>query len=1088
MLNQKGYLEKELYALLKADESIFDFIEESALNGFCYRDLPEPANDWVNPALRATLGYDHTNALVPVRWMDIAPEDAIWPLETDAQPGERALMSQETIIRCRHRDGSFVSMRCRCRTVSDGEKTPTRLLIACALMVPGPAGDRMPSVMGMLPTTGDEGQTAESVPDKKLRDEHWLLRTIIDNIPINIYVKDTNSRKVLLNRAECDYMNVGDAETIIGKDDHELFPDEAARRSIADDKRVMSTEQSILGEEVLDIQHDGTHRWLLISKMPLYDEQKQVSGLLGISFDITARKQAEVELQRTKELLEETNRVARVGGWEMNLTDENLHWSAITKEIHEVPDDYVPDLKTSINFYKEGQDRERITQAVGECVQNGTAWDLELQIVTAAGRELWVRALGKAATTNGVRDRIYGTFQDIDERKRSQIHALGSARLLKKLSDHVPGALFQFQLVNDGQPNFSYVSVGVANIFELSAAEIMTEPQQLLGRIHRADVETLANSILESKQTLGRWEMDFRVVLPMKGQRWVRAEAMPEQLADRLVWHGHFRDISVRKQSERELAKSREQAEAASKSKSEFLANMSHEIRTPLNGIIGFTDLLIRTELDETQHQYMSMVHQSANSLLDIVNDILDFSKIEAGKLDLSIEKTDLLEISSQVADMIKYQAHRKGLEMLLTVAPGVPRFVWTDSVRLRQILVNLLGNAVKFTEYGEVELRIDPLPDPKPGCTALRFSVRDTGVGIDAKNQQKIFEAFTQEDTSTTRRFGGTGLGITISNKLLGLMDSNLRVSSQLGQGSLFYFDVSFRAATGETVEWENAGQVRRVLIVDDNANNRLSLRDMLALRNIESDEVGNGIAALEKLASGEKYDVILMDYHMPYLDGIQTIRNIRKGPASTSEHPIILLHSSSDEEYVHTACDELSVPIRLIKPVRIQQLFASLAQLNGGVNAERVAGNYSVPTLPVNEPSRPVKFLIAEDNPINRLLATTILRHIVPGVTIFTAENGAEAVELFVKELPALVFMDVQMPEMNGYEATAAIRQSEQGTRTPIIALTAGTVTGERERCLDAGMDDYVTKPVVRNTLEAVVRKWLAILDQQREAEAGG
>ena len=560
---------------------------------------------------------------------------------------------------------------------------------------------------------------------------------------------------------------------------------------------------------------------------------------------------------------------------------------------------------------------------------------------------------------------------------------------------------------------------------------------------------------------------------------------MPEQLPDRTVWHGYFQDISVRKHSEQELSKSRQQAEAASKSKSEFLANMSHEIRTPLNGIIGFTDLLLRTDMDATQHEYMSMVYESANSLLDIVNDILDFSKIEAGKLDLSIEKTDLLEIGNQVADMIKYQAHTKELEMLLNIAPDVPRFAWTDPVRLRQILVNLLGNAVKFTEQGEVELCVKNLTGQTPGSSTLRFSVRDTCIGIDAKNQKKIFEAFTQEDTSTTRRFGGTGLGITISNKLLGLMDSRLMLTSELGKGSTFYFDVSYPVDQDEPVEpteWENAGQIRRVLIVDDNASNRLILKDMLALKGIETDQAGNGIVALEKLTSGEVYDVVLMDYHMPYLDGIQTIRNIRK-EFTASELPIILLHSSSDEESVHKACDELAVPIRLIKPVRIQQLFRSFAQVSLPANVNGTVVDKPLLVASADLKTAEMKILIVEDNPINMLLATTILRHILPGVLIRTAVNGVEAVEQFAKEVPALIFMDVQMPEMNGYEATAAIRRSENRTRVPIIALTAGTVKGERERCLDAGMDDYVTKPVVKNVLEGVVKKWLAVLAQQEQ-----
>lgn len=1068
--------------MIKADESIFDFTEESALNGICYRDLQQPENEWMNARLWVTLGYDPGGELeTPARWQDMVhPEDASRTGENRAEPGQPPHLIEDDIIRFLHKDGSSVRMRCRGRVIEDDKGKATRLLIACTVV----AHDPVPNPQPPSGAGGTMAQRNDSGPEKKLKDEHRLLRTIIDNVPINIYVKDLHSRKVLVNRAEYEYMGAQSADEIIGKDDHDLYPDESARLSVAEDRQVTSTGQPILGKETLNTRRDGSECWFLTSKIPLNDEQGQVSGLLGISVDITARKRAEVELQRTKELLEETNQVARVGGWELDLTDQKIYWSTTTKDIHDVPDDYDPNmnLHTGLNFYKEGANRDRITQAVNECIQSGTPWDLELEIITGTGREIWIRTLGQAGVTDGIPNRLYGTFQDIDERKRSQIRAQDAADLLKKTSDQAPGALYQFQIFGEDQPEFSYVSVGVKEIFELGPDEITANVLALIARIHPDDVEPLTQSILASKRTLRRWDMDFRVVLPTKGERWLRAEAMPEQLADRVIWNGYFQDISVRKYSEQELSRSREQAEASSKSKSEFLANMSHEIRTPLNGIIGFTDLLMRTEMDDTQHQYMSMVHQSANSLLDIVNDILDFSKIEAGKLELSIEQTDLLEIGSQVADMIKYQAHTKALEMLLNIAPDVPRFAWTDPVRLRQILVNLLGNAVKFTEHGEVELRIETLPNRTLGSTTFRFSVRDTGIGIDAKNQQKIFEAFTQEDTSTTRRFGGTGLGITISNKLLGLMNSRLNLSSQLGKGSTFYFDVSFRAAPGEPIEWQNVNQIQRVLIVDDNVSNQLILKDMLALKNIRTDQAGNGIIALEKLASGEKYDLILMDYHMPYLDGIQTIRNIRKEVASMGEQQIILLHSSSDEEHVRSACNELSVPIRLVKPVRMQQLFSSFSRVSVRNHAIKAISPNRLSAAPAAAPPERITILIAEDNPINMLLATAILRHIIPGVAIVTAVNGKEAVEQFLKEAPVLIFMDVQMPEMNGYEATAAIRMAEKQTHVPIIALTAGTVMGERERCLDAGMDDYVTKPVVKNTLEGVVKKWLAVIAQQR------
>jgi two-component system sensor histidine kinase/response regulator len=635
--------------------------------------------------------------------------------------------------------------------------------------------------------------------------------------------------------------------------------------------------------------------------------------------------------------------------------------------------------------------------------------------------------------------------------------------LLRTVVDNIPDSIF----AKDSEGRYLLVNKAFAKLHGLES------PEQLLGKsafdlfpkeraaaLHAADLEVMkAAKPLEAERSAV--DADGTV-------RWILMSKVPltNKHGEIIGTVGVNRDITQGKRSEAELRQSKEAAEAANRAKSEFLANMSHEIRTPMNGIIGMTELALETELTPEQQEYLSMVKTSADSLLTVINDILDFSKMEAGKLELDRSTFNLNESMEETTRTFGIRAGEKGLELVCDIRPDVPQMVIGDPARVRQVIVNLLGNAIKFTERGEVVLLVE-IKQAQDCHVLLHFAIRDTGIGIEEDKQKLIFEAFAQADSSPSRNYGGTGLGLTISSRLVEMMGGRIWLESKPDQGSTFHFTVTFELPPAPMQKREGKQEVTLsgipVLVVDDNPTNRRILEATLLQWGMKPTLAESGLTALTALRrakeAGNRTMLLLLDAQMPGMDGFSLMEKIRQDPELPTA--TVMMLTSGGQRGDAARCRELGISAYLTKPVRQWELQEAILSVLG--MEQQKDGNVRLLTRhTLQQTRRRLRVLLAEDNAINRELVVRILSK--RGHAVVVAANGKQAVSALESQSFDVVLMDVQMPEMDGFEATAAIRQKEKtnGAHVPIIALTAHAMKGDRERCLAGGMDGYLSKPV--------------------------
>ncbi|MGQ9608791.1 MAG: PAS domain S-box protein [bacterium] len=925
---------------------------------------------------------------------------------------------------------------------------------------------------------------------EEIRKSYNFLQTIIEHIPVAIFVKSADSKKIVLWNKQTEFISGISYKQSLGMTAHDLYPKDIAEVFDKFDDEVLAS------GEILDIPEETirkseSEKAIIHTKIvPIFNADQKPEYLLYILEDITKQKQAQSALHESEEKYRTLLESANDAIFSVDLDHKFIFMNKrAAQKMNGTPEDF---MGKRLQDVFPDDIANKFIENISKVIDTRKSHVFESAEILF-GKKYWCDVNAQPIIDNsGNIKSILFISRDISKLKESEEKIQQeTSKLNAMISNMEEGVVFANadDIIVEANPYFCkflntkrddiigksiwdlHVGSALISISE-KIKKFKSNPDSEQFSIQRA---IMGKQLIMRMQPIYRNDMYDGVLLNVIDvTELVDAKREAEEMTDALI-----SALEAEKKLSYQLEMAIQALEEANKAKSEFLANMSHEIRTPMSGIIGMTELALETKLTKEQREYLELVKESADSLLRILNDILDFSKIEAGKFELDLSEFNLRETIESAIDALIIKARQKGLDLICYIKQDVPDLLIGDSGRLRQIILNLVDNAIKFTERGEIVFTAE-VDSQTEKDICIHFSVKDTGIGIPQDKLKSIFEAFNQVDKSTTRKYGGTGLGLSISSKLVNMMKGKIWVESELGIGSTFHFTAVFEIHKDQKnkIPAQNIDLCHiSVLIIDDNYADRRVLQEMLNSWNIKSSLADSGALGLKMLreakASGKPFDLVILDAMMPEMDGFSVAENIHNDP-SISDVKVIMLTSMGRQGDLSRA-KELGAEMYLVKPVRRSEIFNMLIKLFNIENQNGLSDGKFKVTLDKNIENVSAKVLLVEDNPVNQRLAVKLLeKH---GFNVSIANNGIEVLDIIKKEKFDIILMDVQMPKMDGFVTTTEIRRMEENTyeHIPIIAMTAHALKGDREKCLSMGMDDYISKPIKSSELLETIKKWL-------------